>query len=379
MTAIEVPSHLPDLDAALAALPNAPAVFAIWPREGEPYLSRTALLRRRLLRLLGERERPGRFLNLRGAAARVEYRLTASSLESAAVLYEQARRLFPRTYLEALRLRMPPYVHVALSNRFPRSHVTARLGRAGGMYFGPFRSRTSAERFEGGFLDLFQMRRCQEEIVPSPEHPGCIYGEMGMCVRPCQQVVGPAEYGQEVARAVEFLHTDGLSLLDAISRSRDRLSEEMQFEEAARQHKRFAKIQETLKLRDELARDADRFHGVAITRSLGVAAVDLWPFRGGNWQPRLRFDYQVEEGRPVSLDRKLRDALSAATPQALGVRERQERLAILARWYYSTWRDGEWVAFDDWERIPYRKLVHAISRVAAGGGAAGSKSDDQSP
>ena len=44
------------LDAALEALPNGPAVFALWPREGDPYLSKTALLRRRLLRLLKERE-----------------------------------------------------------------------------------------------------------------------------------------------------------------------------------------------------------------------------------------------------------------------------------------------------------------------------------
>ena len=36
------------MDAAIAALPNAPAVFALWPRSGEPYLSRTVLLRRRL-------------------------------------------------------------------------------------------------------------------------------------------------------------------------------------------------------------------------------------------------------------------------------------------------------------------------------------------
>jgi hypothetical protein len=48
------------------------------------------------------------------------------------------------------------------------------------------------------------------------------------------------------------------------------------------------------------------------------------------------------------------------------MRERQESLALIARWYYSTWRDGEWLAFDDFSAIPYRKLVNAISRVAHG-------------
>src|SRR5271157_5558355 len=336
MTAIEVGDDLAQLDRAVGALPNHPAVFLLWPREGAPYLSKTGLLRRRLLRLLKERERPSRLLNLRHAVRRIEYWLTGSSLESSVVMYEQARRHFPETYLELLKLRMPPYVKIVLGNEFPRSHISTHLTKSAGLYFGPFRSRASAERFEGQFLDLFQMRRCQEDLAPTPEHPGCIYGEMGMCLRPCQQVVGAAEYGHEVARVVEFLQTDGRSLLEAIGRSRDRLSEEMKFEDAARQHKRFEKVQEVLKLRDDLARDVDRLYG-------------------------------VEEGVTVSLDRKLRESFAGVEARKLRARERREYLALLARWYYSSWREGEWLGFERVDDIPYRKLVNAVSRVGGAG------------
>jgi excinuclease ABC subunit C len=280
------------------------------------------------------------------------------------VLYEQARRHVPERYLELLKLRMPPYVKIVLGNEFPRSHITTHLTRTAGLYFGPFRSRASAEKFEAQFLDLFQMRRCQEDLVPSPDHPGCIYGEMAMCLRPCQGLVGAAEYGNEVVRVVDFLRTDGRSLLDAIGHSRDRLSEEMMFEEAARQHKRFERVQEVLKFRDELVRDADRLNGVAITRSLAPSAVEMWFVRDGNWQEPQRFGFEVQEGKTVSLDRKLRETFAAVSPRKLTVRERQEYLALLARWYYSTWREGEWIGFDSYGEIPYRKLVHAVSRVA---------------
>jgi excinuclease UvrABC nuclease subunit len=253
---------------------------------------------------------------------------------------------------------------ILLNNAFPRSQIAAQLSRAPAIYFGPFRSRASAERFEGQFLDLFQMRRCQEDLAPSPEHPGCIYGEMGMCLRPCQQVVGAGEYAHEIDRVVEFLRTDGRSLLDSISRSRDRLSDEMQFEDAARQHKRYEKVQEVLKLRDEMACDIERLHGVAITPSVTADAVDLWLVHGGHLQPAQRFSFEVEEGKPVSLDRKLREIFSAMEPRTLAARERQECLALLARWNYSTWRDGEFVSFERFEDAPYRKLVNAVSRVA---------------
>lgn len=361
-------SDLAVLDAFLESAPDEPAVFLLWPKQGTkqgaPYLSKTARFRRRLKRLLKEREAPSRLLNLRHTVERIEYQLTASALESSIAYYEAAREHFPETYLDEIRLRLPSYVKIVFANEFPRSRITTHLTRSGSLFFGPFRSRASAERFEGQFLDLFQMRRCQEDLIPSPAHPGCIYGEMAMCLRPCQQVVGAAEYAHEVERAAEFLRTGGRSLADVIARSRDRLSEEMNFEEAARQHKRFERVEEVLKLRDELAAEVDRLHGVAVTRSQEAGAVELWFVRGGNWQTPRRFSFEAREGRPVSMDQQLRAVFTAVEGRKITVRERQEYLALLARWYYSSWRDGEWLSFESWDDVPYRKLVHAISRVA---------------
>ncbi len=187
---------------------------------------------------------------------------------------------------------------------------------------------------------------------------------MGMCLRPCQQVVGPDEYAHEVSRVVEFLSTDGKSLLDPVASSRDRLSEEMRFEEAARQHKRFEKIQEVLKARDDLARDLDKLNGVAITASAETGAIELWIVANGWWQDSRRFRFEMPDGQPVSLDRRLRDLFEKLELRRSDHRERQEYLALLARWYYSSWRDGEWLDFEDFGHLPYRRLVNAISRVA---------------
>src|SRR5260370_3360626 len=191
-------------DQALAEAPNCPAVLLIWSAEGAPYLAKTTVLRRRLLRLLGARDKPSRLLNLRQSVTRVECWITASALESALCVYELARTHFPKTYLELLRLRFPPYLKIILDNPFPRSLVTTRIGRSPAFYYGPFRSRATADEFEARFCDLFQMRRCQEDLQPSPEHPGCIYGEMNMCLRPCQRAVGVEENRNEVDRVLQL-------------------------------------------------------------------------------------------------------------------------------------------------------------------------------
>jgi hypothetical protein len=103
---------------------------------------------------------------------------------------------------------------------------------------------------------------------------------------------------------------------------------------------------------------------VAIARSLAADAVEMWFVRDGWWQAPQRFSFEVRDGAPVSLDRKLRETFASVTPRKQTIRERQEYLALLARWYYSSWREGEWLGFASYSDIPYRKLVNAVARVA---------------
>ncbi|MEP6534580.1 MAG: hypothetical protein ABJF23_04640 [Bryobacteraceae bacterium] len=354
-----------DLEAVLADLPKGPAVFAIWPAEGAPYLGKTNVLSRRLKRLLRSAPQISHMLNLHGVATRVEYWRFSSRLEGNLTLYHLARRHLPGNYIDFLKLRMPPYVKLIQTNQFPRTQVTQRIGREPSLYYGPFQSRAAAEEFEHGILDLFQIRRCQEDLDPRPSHPGCIYGEMGMCLRPCQEVVGVAEYRSEAARVAEFLTTNGVHLLHTTEAARDRLSVEMDFEAAARQHKRVERIEQVLKLRDALAFDIDRLNGVAVTGSVTPAAVKLWFVIGGCWQAPCDFHVGATGDKSVSLDHRLRDVSASLQITKLAARERQEHLALLARWFYSSWRDGEWIAFDNMEKLSYRKLTGAVSRVAA--------------
>src|ERR1700688_2353178 len=87
----------------LDSVPDRPAVFLLWASEGKPYLARTALLRRRLRRLLSETDRAfqnraSRVLNLRGVIDRIEYWLTGSQLESSLLYLQLAQQHFPEDW-----------------------------------------------------------------------------------------------------------------------------------------------------------------------------------------------------------------------------------------------------------------------------------------
>lgn len=361
---VPLPAPGPELDALLDSLPDSPAVFLLTATGGQPYLAKSALLGRRVRRLLRGGDSRRAALNLRGLVEKLEYWPTTSRLESALVFYELARIHAPGSYLKLCNLRMPAYVRLLSRNEFPRTQVTTRI-TGPGLAFGPFRSRASAEDFEKATLDLFQVRRCQDDLTPSPDHPGCIYGEMGQCLRPCQDAVTREEYGSEAARLREFLCTEGRSLADTVERMRERFSAEMEFEEAARQHRRLEKIQSLWRGRDELATDASTFNGVAVLRGDAPDNVKLLFLLDGAWLPPMTFGLKPADGLPVSLDRRLRETVQSLTPATVTPAERAEHLALLARWFYSSWRDGEWLGFAAAAELSYRKLVNMINRVAA--------------
>src|SRR5579863_10065275 len=277
---------IPARPSGIDEIPDRSAVFLLWAAEGLPYLARTNLLRRRLRRLISDRSRVSRVLNLSGVVDRIEYWLTGSQLESALIHLELAQRYFPNDWPRITRLRPPAFVRLTLDNAFPRTMITTRLGR--GLFYGPFASRAGAERFETGLLDLFQIRRCEENLAPTPAHPGCIYGEMDRCLRPCQQAVSMEEYRSEAARVAQFLTSRGASLKEAAEAARDRASAGMQFEEAERLHQRVTRIGEVQALSGELARSLDRLNGVAVAPSAEAESVELWLMTAGRWQePRV--------------------------------------------------------------------------------------------
>lgn len=359
-----------NLDASIEAVPNADAVFLVWAGERSAYLAKTSMLRRRLMRIFKPADSslgaaPKRSLNLRGVATRIEYWPTGSRFESMLVHYALARRYFPEDYLRMIKLRMPAYVKLILSNEFPRTQVSTRLSASRAIHYGPFQSRAAAELFENQFLDLFQIRRCQENLEPSPQHPGCIYGEMNRCLRPCQLVVSREEYWSEVERVEEFLTGNGAALISVTTAARDRLSAEMDFEEAARQHKRLERIHAVLALRGDLVCDIDRLYGIAVAPCLTSDSVLLWFVCQGAWQAPVEFALTSPHFTTmVSLDQRLRELVASIRPVMPPVAEKQEHLALLARWQYSTWSDGEWIGFQALDQVPYRKLVRAISRVS---------------
>jgi excinuclease UvrABC nuclease subunit len=363
----------PEADAEVfSAVAAAPAVFLLRGADAnsEPYVSKTANLRRRLQRLLSAPEERTKRLNLRERVRWIEYTLTGSDFESGFALYQTVRAAFPKTYSDRLRLRFAPLVKLHLENEFPRASIVTRLGRISGknVYYGPFASRMAAEKFMNDALDFFKMRRCVEELHPDPKFPGCVYSEMKMCLAPCYRGCTDDEYRAEVVRVENFLDSRGESLKRQMAAERDDASSKMEFEAAAAIHAQLDKLGPVLQQLPEFVRRIDQSHAVIVQKSRQPESVALFRVDGGAIAGPLEFPISgAEHTKSQSMEARIQSTL-AAFPAAKPNRsiERMEHLAILKRWCYRGTRAGEIFFADAKGELPMRRLVRGIGRVYKG-------------
>jgi len=355
-----------------AAIPAAPAVFLLRADDpkAEPYVSKTANLRRRLQRLLGQPTEHSKKLNLRDRVRWIEFTSTGSDFESGFLLYRLLRITFPKTYADRLRLRLAPLVKVHLENEYPRASITVRLARLGGhsLYYGPFPSRAAAEKFANDSLDFFKMRRCVDDLHPDPKFPGCIYSEMKMCLAPCFKGCSDQEYHAEVSRVQAYFDTGGHSLLREISAQRDQASTSLDFENAAALHARIEKLKPVVSQLPEIVRRLDRLAGVIVQPSAAPGCVAFFRIEAGCLSGPVTFPIQsAEHTKSQSMESRVQEALATLPPADVKTAiETMEHLAILKRWYYRGSRMGEIFFADEKGTLPLRRIVRGISRVYRG-------------
>jgi hypothetical protein len=351
--------------------------------------------------------------NLRGFTRQVEWQVVGSAFEAHWLNYLLNKQYYPRQYRFRLRLKPPALLKLNLRNRFPRCYPTHRLLKDGSYYYGPFPSQVAAERFAAEFLDFFKIRRCREELDPNPSHPGCIYSQMKMCLAPCFAGCTADEYHSEVARVVEFLDGQGETLLRSLAEDRRRASEALEFEQAAKIHAKIEEVSGMLRQKPELARNLRELHALVMQKGAEDKSVLFFRLWRGELRGPVTLSLDEKVPSPVPLDQQLHDLLDslagdspptipAETPllpsphplpgSAARNQRRQnpdfpltstaahvpsrtydaefvpvvppwEHLSLLARWYYSSFREGELVMLNAEQTIPHTRLIRICRKI----------------
>jgi excinuclease UvrABC nuclease subunit len=382
-------------------LPSQPGVFALFAADphAEPYISRTPNLRNRLRRLLDARPDQSKRLRLAQSTARIEYSLTGSEFEAWLLLYSASIQAFGERARKRLHLRPPVLLRMAMENAYPRVYVTNKVtNKAAENLFGPWPSRAAAENFLEAMLNLFELRRCVEELHPDPTFPGCVYSEMKKCMAPCFKGCTDERYAQEANAVHAFLATRGQSLIADLTAQREAASTALDFEKAAEIHARLTKVESAASLMPPAVHALANLNGLIIQPSAepehvalfqlsegaltgpvpySVAGMRLHNEQSGSSslfaQPAMLEPIPLDEsGAPVvklaardELESRLETALAALQESTGGPQQTVDHLSLFARWYYRPQikRMGEVCFAEPDDALPKKAILRAISRV----------------
>jgi len=244
------------------------------------------------------------------------------------------------------------------------------MSNDGSLYYGPFPTRLAAERFSSEFLDLFKMRRCVEDLAPDPSHPGCIYSQMQMCLAPCYAGCTDQDYQDEVGRVVDSLDAEGRSLIRSLEGERAKASDGLEFEQAAKLHRKVEKVHEVLRQKPGLVRNLRDLHAVIVERGAEPKSVLFFRVRAGELRGPVTLALDENVPSPVPLDQQLRELLDPLAAPDLAQsrtpdRPSWEHLSLLARWYYSSFRQGELLMLHPNQAIPHVRLIRLCRKILA--------------
>lgn len=126
------------------------------------------------------------------------------------------------------------YVKLTLGENFPRLSIVKDVRDDGGLYIGPLKTRSSAQRVIDAIHTSVPLRRCAGRIGKRALRDApCTAAQLGVSMCPCAGGVDPDEYRIVVDRAVRGLTVEPDLLLAPLGERLATLAAEERFEEAA--------------------------------------------------------------------------------------------------------------------------------------------------
>lgn len=124
------------------------------------------------------------------------------------------------------------YPVIKITNEeFPRIYRTRRIVSDGSLYFGPYTSIQSIDRYLELIEKLFPLRKCRGKLKRR-EHP-CLYYHIDRCSAPCTGNINQEDYLKNVEKIKQLLSGNPEELLSDLKEKMVEFSGRMEFEKAA--------------------------------------------------------------------------------------------------------------------------------------------------
>ena len=269
------------LRAALKTVPNAPGIYKMIDLQGKIlYIGKAKNLCNRVTSYTNINNLNNRIMRMVNQIHSVE--IMATKNEAEALLMEAAlvRRFQPRYNVLLKDDKSFPYLRLDTSHQYPRIEKHRGAQTKPGEYFGPFANVGALNATMAMLQKIFLLRPCDDSIFKNRARP-CLQYQIKRCSAPCVTYVSEVEYGEQIARARDFLKGRGREVQDMLSAEMNAASEAMEYEKAALLRDRIkalTQVQQEQGLRVAGLKDADV---IALARRGDKSVVQVFFFREG--------------------------------------------------------------------------------------------------
>jgi excinuclease ABC subunit C len=278
----------PELESALAKLPDKPGVYLMRDARGDVvYVGKAQSLKHRV-RSYWQKGNTGPLEGHRIRAVLdriVDVEVTQTDSASEALLLEMhlIKRYRPRFNVRLKDDKSYPYIKVTLADDFPRVERTRKLVNDGSRYFGPYGSASSVDESMNLVRRLFPFRTCTIEIKDGEralQRP-CLLYHIKRCQGPCIQAISKDAYRADVEQVELFLEGRQESLVKALGREMVAAAERTEYERAAVMRDKIRAIERTMESQKMAAFARTELDLVGMARQDNQAAIQLFVIRDG--------------------------------------------------------------------------------------------------
>jgi excinuclease ABC subunit C len=219
-----------DIKNAVKKFPDSPGVYIMKGAKNKVlYVGKAGSLKKRVSSYFTKSGRSARIDLLVSEIKDIVYIPTNSEAE--ALIYEASliKSARPKFNIELKDDKSYPYLKLTVNEEYPRLFVTRKKTDDGAAYYGPYTNVKLLRQAVKFMRSVFPLRVCKKMGKKL-----CIDHDLSKCLGPCEERIGKRAYRKIVEELKMFLEGRRNILLDELSRRMERVSKELNFEEAAR-------------------------------------------------------------------------------------------------------------------------------------------------
>jgi DNA polymerase-3 subunit epsilon len=283
----------------LRTVPHAPGIYRMLDEDGRViYVGKAKNLHDRVSSYYSQHLGLTRKMDgLLEAVSRIEVEVVGSELEALLLESRMIHRHQPRYNRAMKNHALYPYIKIEVQKPWPRIRLARTLKEDGARYFGPFRSRSAAERTVNVLAEVLPLVTCTRGFS-NPKKWGnpCPRLGMGKCLGPCVGQGDPAEYFTFIDDAIAFLEGRSDGIRNRLQAKLETAAERLDFEDAARLRDALRTVTGVANVYQTLARQVETSHLVLALPSAEMGHTEALLIVHG----RVAAQRRVKSGEPAA-------------------------------------------------------------------------------